>query len=131
MDPQDRERLYPKTESQIRADIAEARARLAASVQQLTKEAQPKTIKNEAVDSAKAVLDDQVNAVKGQFVDQNGLRMDRIAMIAGGVVGVAATLVALRALVRSGQHAKARKLAKKELEALAGGPVRIRIKKVD
>lgn len=128
MNDQDRERVYPKTESQIRSEIADARARLADSVQQLTMETQPKTLKNEAIDAAKAVVDEQVTMIKGQFVDQNGVRMDRVAMIAGGLAGTALTLVTLRQLVKSGQSAKARRLAKKELAALAGGPIRVRVK---
>lgn len=124
-----RERLYPRTESQIKADIAEARQRLAASIEQLSHEAQPKTLKHAAIDEAKAFADTQVHMVKDQFVDENGVRVDRVGMIAGAVVGVAATLVTLRGIVRGGQKRKAHKIAKKQLAAIAGGPVKITVKR--
>lgn len=125
-----RERLYPRTESQIKADIAEARQRLAASIEQLTHEVQPKTVKNAAIDQARGFVDTQYQTVKGQFVDDNGVRVDRVGMIVGSVVGVAATLVTLRGIVRGGQKRHAHKIAKKQLAAIAGGPVKITVKKV-
>lgn len=124
-----RERLYPRTESQIKADIAEARERLAASLEALTREAQPKTLKNNAIDQAKAFADAQYQTVKGQFVDENGLRTDRLTMIAGAAAGVVATLLTLRGLVHAGQQRQVRRLAEKQAAALAGGPVKITVKK--
>lgn len=124
-----RERLYPRTESQIKADIAEARERLAASLEALTREAQPKTLKNNAIDQAKAFADTQYRMVKGQFVDENGLRTDRVVMIAGSAAGVVATLLALRGVVHAGQQRQVRRLAEKQAAALTGGPVKITVKK--
>lgn len=124
-----RERLYPRTESQIKADIAEARQRLAASIEQLSREAQPKTLKNNAVDQAKAFADTQYQTIKGQFVDDNGVRVDRVGIIAGAALGVVATLLTLRGIVQSGHKRKVRRIATKELAALTGGPVKITIKK--
>ncbi len=124
-----RERLYPRTESQIRADIADARQRLAASIEQLAKETQPESIKNAATDRAKAFVDEKIQSVKTQFVDDNGVRVDRVAVIAGAAAGVLATLLTLRGLVRSGQKRKVRRTARKELAAIAGGPVTVTVKK--
>jgi len=124
-----RERLYPRTESQIRADIADARQRLAASIEQLAKETQPESIKNAVTDRAKAFVDEKIQSVKTQFVDDNGVRVDRVAVIAGATAGVLATLLTLRGLVRSGQKRKVRRTARKELAAIAGGPVTVTVKK--
>lgn len=124
-----RERLYPRTESQIRADIADARERLAASIEQLAKETQPESIKNAVTDRAKAFVDEKIQSVKTQFVDDNGVRVDRVAVIAGAAAGVLATLLTLRGLVRSGQKRKVRRTARKELAAIAGGPVTVTVKK--
>ncbi|WP_194793210.1 DUF3618 domain-containing protein [Raineyella fluvialis] len=124
-----RERLYPRTESQIKAEIAEARARLEASLAQLAKEVNPTTIKNQTIDQAKAFADAQVKAVKGQFVDDNGVRVDRVAMIAGAAVGILVTMTTLRGVVRSGQKRKALKVARKQVAALNGAPVKITVKK--
>ncbi|SDB88844.1 Protein of unknown function [Raineyella antarctica] len=124
-----RERLYPRTEAQIKADIAEARARLAASIEQLAKEAQPKTLKNNAVDQVKAMADAQYQSVKGQFVDENGVRLDRVGMIAGSVAGVVATMLTLRGIYRGGQRRKVRRVARKQAAAIAAGPVKITVKR--
>jgi hypothetical protein len=124
-----RERLYPRTESQIKADIAEARQRLAASIEQLAKESQPKTLKNNAVDQVKAMADAQYRSVKGEFVDENGVRVDRVAMIAGAAAGVVVTMLTLRGIYRGGQRRKVRSIARKQAAAIAGGPVKITVKK--
>lgn len=124
-----RERLYPRTESQLKADIADARVRLAASIEQLVKETQPKSIKNAAVDQAKAFADAQYRSVKGQFVDENGVRVDRVGMVAGAAAGLVTTMFTLRGLYRSGQKRKVRRIARKQAEALTAGPVKITVKK--
>ncbi|WOP18665.1 DUF3618 domain-containing protein [Raineyella sp. LH-20] len=124
-----RERLYPRTESQIKAEIAEARARLEASIEQLAKEVHPTTIKNQTIDQAKAFADAQVKAVKGQFVDDNGVRIDRVTMIAGAAVGVLVTVATLRGIVRGGQKRKALRVARKQAAALTAGPAATTVKK--
>ena len=124
-----RERLYPRTEAQIKADIAEARQRLAASIEQLSRDAQPKSLKNNAIDQARAFADTQYRTVKGEFVDDNGVRVDRVGMIAGAALGVAVTLLTLRGIVNAGHKRKVRRIATKELAALTGGPVKVTIKK--
>lgn len=124
-----RERLYPRTESQIQAEIAEARARLEASIEQLAKETHPTTIKNQTIDQAKAFADTQVKAIKGQFIDDNGVRVDRVGMIVGAALGVVLTVATLRGVVRGGQKRKALKVARKQAAAIAGGPVTITVKK--
>ncbi|MEA5153737.1 DUF3618 domain-containing protein [Raineyella sp.] len=124
-----RERLYPRTESQIKAEIAEARARLEASLEQLAKEMHPTTIKNQTIDQAKAFADTQVKAVKGQFIDDNGVRVDRVGMIAGAALGVVLTVATLRGVVRGGQKRKALRAARRQAAAIAGGPVSITVKK--
>lgn len=124
-----RERLYPRTEDQIKADIADARARLSASLEQLAKDVHPTTIRNETVDQVKGFVNDQVDSVKGRFVDVNGIRLDRVAAVAGAVAGGVATLLALRGVVRGTKKRALRRQARRELEAITGAPVTIRVRR--
>ena len=124
-----RERLYPRTEDQIKTDIADARARMAASLEQLAKDVHPTTIRNETVDQAKAFVKGQVDSVKGQFVDVNGVRLDRVAAIAGAVAGGVATLLTLRGIVRGTKKRALRRQARRELEAVTGAPVSIKVRR--
>lgn len=74
--------------SSIESNIDETRAHLAATIDELLYRASPKTIANR-----------EVNKVKSFFVDSNGPRVDNIAKVAGGVVGVVVVITLVRKLV--------------------------------
>ncbi len=75
-----------RTPEQIAADIATTRNRLAGTIDQLMYRAQPKTI-----------LQRQVASTKASFYDSQGsLKRDKVAIIAGAVVGVVVLIVGIR-----------------------------------
>ena len=78
-----------RTPDEISAQIAETRNRLAGTIDQLVYRAQPKTI-----------LQRQVEAVRASFYNQDGsLRTDKVAIVAGSVVGVVAVIITIRKIV--------------------------------
>ncbi len=78
-----------RTPDQITADIATTRNRLAGTIDQLVYRAKPKTIGQR-----------QLETTKASFYDTNGaLKTDKVAIVAGAVIGVVAVLVTIRKLV--------------------------------
>ena len=74
----------------IENDIEVTRARLASTIDQLVYRTSPKTIAKR-----------EVNAVKGYFVDAQGApRIDNIAKVVGGVVGVVVVFGLIRKIVK-------------------------------
>ncbi|OYN87996.1 hypothetical protein CGZ91_01105 [Parenemella sanctibonifatiensis] len=96
-----------RSREQIEADIAAARARLAANVESLVENVHPKAIVRNSVDEAKGLAQAEFENAKAQFKDEDGLRWDRIGMIGGAVVGVVTFVLALRAIVSRAQKSKA------------------------
>lgn len=78
-----------RTPDEISTEIAQTRNRLAGSIDQLVYRTKPKTI-----------LERQLAATKASFFDANGaLRTDKIAIVAGVVVGIVASIVVIRKVV--------------------------------
>ena len=78
-----------RTPDEISAQIAETRNRLAGTIDQLVYRVQPKTI-----------LQRQVEAVRASFYNEDGsLRTDKIAIVAGSVVGAVAVIFTIRKIV--------------------------------
>jgi hypothetical protein len=76
--------------SALEREMEETRLRLAATIDQLTHRASPKTIARR-----------EVGAVKGYFVDASGApRTGNILKVAGVVGGVAAAFVLIRKIAR-------------------------------
>ncbi|MGD9960582.1 DUF3618 domain-containing protein [Nocardioides sp.] len=77
--------------SSLESEMEETRERLASTIDQLVHRVNPKTI-----------VGREVTSVKAYFVDaQTGRpRTDNILKVAGGVVGVVATLALIRKIVR-------------------------------
>ncbi|HET7173178.1 MAG TPA: DUF3618 domain-containing protein [Nocardioidaceae bacterium] len=79
-----------RSPEQIAAEIAVTRNRLAGTIDQLVYRAQPKTIVRR-----------QLQDLKSRFVAEDGsVRTDVVAKVAGVTVGLLATLVLVRKLVR-------------------------------
>jgi len=73
----------PRTPAQIEADIERARARLAGTVDEIVERVKPANVAQRLADSAKA-----------QVMEPDGsLRQDRVAIIGGAVVLLAALVV--------------------------------------
>lgn len=88
-----------RSTSQIEADIAAARARLSTHVTELIGQIHPKVIVQKQKEEATTAVKAQVRNLKGQFVDENGLRLDRIVTIGGAVAGTVTFLLVVRGLV--------------------------------
>ena len=94
----DEERTPPRPIGEIQQDIASTRERLVANIEQLKAETTPKALGEKASTTAKSVV----------LNDDGSVRVERVAMIAGAVVGLL--------LIRKGFKARAKR---KQLEALA------------
>lgn len=78
-----------RTPDALVRDIEEARDRLAGTIDQIVERVHPKNAAQRTLGS-----------VKSRFVNEDGSpRLETIAPVAGGVVGVAALIVAVRYLV--------------------------------
>jgi hypothetical protein len=78
-----------RTAEQIEADIAATRLRLASTVDELVDRANPKNVALRQVEQAKS-----------QVFDEHGrLRTQKLAAVAGSVVGVVGMLLMIRRLV--------------------------------
>lgn len=110
-----------RTADEIRRDIAATRARLAAGVENLVEEVHPATLKREASDRARDFVQGEFDQVKSQVKDENGWRVQRIAMAAGALAAGVVSIIVLRAIVGRATGATARrKLEKLQLSQASG-----------
>jgi len=92
-----------RTAEQIQADIAAARGRLAEGVEGLVSRAHPAALRRDALGQAKAALRGVVTSAKAEFVDEAGVRWNRVGtvvLVAAGVVLVSSLLRGVGRLVR-------------------------------
>ncbi|MDO5498506.1 MAG: DUF3618 domain-containing protein [Propionibacteriaceae bacterium] len=93
-----------RSRSQIEADLAATRARLSGALEDLIDQVHPTKVKQRAVDDVKTLVSGEINNAKSQFKTAAGdLRIDRVAMIGGSVLGAVVLLVVLRGIVRRGK----------------------------
>lgn len=92
-----------RSKAQIEADIAAARARLAANVEGLISEAHPKAVAQRRVDDVKTFAATEYDNAKAQFKNENGWRLDRVAIVAGAVVGTMIFVSVVRKIVGKGK----------------------------
>lgn len=93
-----------RTVEDIRAELAGTRARLRASVADLSESVKPKNILKKSANDAKSFVRDEYAELKSQFVEPDGaLRTKRVLAIAGAVVGLVAFAVTVNTL--SGRRA--------------------------
>ena len=102
-----------RTADEIRRDIAATRARLAAGVENLVEEVHPATLKREASDRARDFVQGEFDQVKSQVKDENGWRVQRIAMAAGALAAGVVSIIVLRAIVGRATGATARRKLEK------------------
>lgn len=89
-----------RTPEDTRADIAAARARLAAGVQGLVSQAHPAALKRDAADQVKAKALGLVASARAEVVDGAGVRWNRIGTVVLLSTGILLVAVVLRALKR-------------------------------
>ncbi|MDN5805026.1 MAG: DUF3618 domain-containing protein, partial [Microlunatus sp.] len=77
-----------RTATQIEADLAGARRRLANSAEELVDQVHPNRIKQRQVDSVKTFVGHEVDAAKALVFNARGdLRRNRVLAVAGAAVG--------------------------------------------
>ncbi|MGA4669512.1 DUF3618 domain-containing protein [Propionibacteriaceae bacterium Y1923] len=103
-----------RTAEQIRRDIAAARARVSANVEQLVEEVHPTTVKDRAVDQARTFAQAEFNSAKATIKDEAGWRMDRVLAVGAAVAGVVVFLLTVRAI----GGARKKSIEKKAVKAL-------------
>lgn len=91
-----------RTKAVIEAEIAAARERLAKNVEGLINQVHPKAVVQRGIDDARAYAAAEYASAKAQVFDSEGrLRMGRVAVIAGAILGSVTFLVVLRAIVKA------------------------------
>lgn len=103
---------------EIRADLARNRVRVADSVGEAAAAANPKRIAKDGVETAKGLVNAEFQSVKSQFVDDNGVRIKRVLIIGGIVLGLVATSVTLSIIAGKRDKEVERRL-RKAIEARA------------
>ncbi|MFZ1410403.1 MAG: DUF3618 domain-containing protein [Micropruina sp.] len=89
-----------RTKADIEAEIAAARGRLAGNVEGLINQVHPKAVVQRGIDDARSFAAAEYASARSQFIDAQGaLRLDRIGLIAGAVVGTVTFLLLVRSLV--------------------------------
>jgi len=91
-----------KTPDQIRAEIKAARDELAGSVRGLSSEVHPSIIKQRTLQHIKEAAAEKAQTVKAVFVDDAGVRWDRIGtvvLLTAGVLLVHGTLRGVKRLI--------------------------------
>jgi uncharacterized membrane-anchored protein YhcB (DUF1043 family) len=87
-----------RTLADIQADIDRAQRQIEDTLASLIDSVHPKAIAHRTIEDAKSFAGDQLSSAKAQVRDQYGWRLDRLALVAGAVVGVVTFLVAVRAI---------------------------------
>lgn len=104
-----------RTAEQIRRDIAAARARVSANVEQLVEEVHPTSVKDRAVGQARSFAQAEFNSAKATIKDEAGWRLDRMLAVGAAVAGVVVFLLTARAI----GGARKKSIAKKALKELS------------
>lgn len=90
-----------RSRSQIEADLAAIRGRLAANLETLIGEVHPTNVKQRQVAQVKQFAQSEFTNAKAQIKDENGWRLDRVALVGGAVAGAVALMVALKAIMKA------------------------------
>ena len=85
-----------RTPSQIKADLAAARARMVANVTDIVEDVHPQAVKERTIDDAKAFAFGELENAKSMVKTDAGWRNDRLAKIGGIAVGVLVLLLTVR-----------------------------------
>ena len=88
-----------RSKAQIESDIAAARARLSANVEGLISEVHPRAVATRRVDDAKTFAKTEYASAKKQIKDENGWRYDRLAVVAGALVGTVIFVRVVRSIM--------------------------------
>lgn len=87
-----------RTMTDIQADIDGSLRQIEESLAGLIDAVHPKAIAHRTVEDAKSFASEQLTSAKAQVKDEYGWRVDRLALVAGAVVGVVTFVIAVRAI---------------------------------
>lgn len=99
--PQAPKASQPRSQTQIEADLAATRERLAGSIEELIDQVHPKRVKQRQVAAAKSFISAEVANAKAQVFYPNGeMRSTRLAAVGGAVAGFVTFILVVRRIIR-------------------------------
>jgi hypothetical protein len=90
----------PRTRAEIEAEIAAARERLATNISDLINQVHPRAIVRNTAADAKQFVGGEFRQLKDQLVDEDGVRVERVALALAAVAGVVTFVVVVRSIFR-------------------------------
>lgn len=106
----------PRSVADIQADIARSREKMVTALGDFVEEMQPKNIARRGFEEAKAFVAEDIKAVRAQFKDDYGWRMDRVLAVGGAVLGIVVFVVTLKSIA---DHRSVEARVRRALEARA------------
>jgi|GEM_PF-418112 len=89
-----------RTVNEIRADLASNRQAVAAAMNDFVDSVSPANIAKRGIADAKALAVSEFEAIRDEFRDENGWRMDRILLIGGVILGAVVLVAGVAAISR-------------------------------
>lgn len=86
--------------AEIEAEIAAARQRLAGDIAELINQVHPRAIVHNTVADAREFVSGEFRQLKDQLVDEDGVRVERVALAVAAVAGVVTFVMVVRSIVR-------------------------------
>lgn len=91
----------PRSRAEIEADIAAARERLADNLAGLINQVHPKAIVRHTVSDARDFVDSGYRKVKDQLVSDDGVRVERVALVLAAAAGAVTFAFVVRSIFRN------------------------------
>ncbi|MCE1174793.1 MAG: DUF3618 domain-containing protein [Propionibacteriales bacterium] len=91
----------PRSRAEIEADIAAARERLAENLAGLINQVHPKAIVRNTVSDAREFVDSGYRKVKDQLVSDDGVRLERVALVLAAAAGAVTFGFVVRSIFRN------------------------------
>lgn len=88
------------TREEIEAEINAARDRLADHIADLASVVHPRAVARNATGAARTAFSGGMRGLKNQFIDENGLRASRVALIGASVAGIAVFALVVRSIAQ-------------------------------
>jgi hypothetical protein len=88
------------TRAEIEGDIAAARERLAGNIAELINQVHPRSVVHNTIADARQLVAGEIQQVKDQLVDADGVRVERVALLGVAAGGVIAFALVMRSIFR-------------------------------
>ncbi|MGI8458046.1 MAG: DUF3618 domain-containing protein [Propionibacteriaceae bacterium] len=100
-----RARTGKRSAAQIESDLEAARTRLSASIEELIDQVHPQRVKQRLIGRVQALVQEKKIQAKSLVIDEYGdVRVTRLALVGGGIVGFVGFVAALKAIVARGKR---------------------------